>query len=194
MIMMNNEKKRHEKELTQQVDSLKENLDEAIVSKTQLKKDAKALQDFGYQLTELPEAKLIQLPLSDTTLNAIRDFHKHTSNIAKKRHLAYIGKCLRSDDAETAKEFLQEDKFEQLRKFTEPKKASDSASSLEKLLALGETGIQKIIEQNPGVDRQPLRQLLRNISKAKTPEKKLTAQNKLKAFIKDNQIDLRAVE
>jgi len=158
-----------------------------FVSKTQLKREAKDLQDFGKKLVELSDVQIEQLPLENVTKNALFDFKKQQGNIAKKRHLAFIGKCLRKDDAQSAMEFLEEDNLANLRKAnSEPKRNSESA--LEKLIANGEDEIQSIIENNAQIERQTLRQLLRNFKSAKTDAKKATAKSKLERYLKDNNV------
>lgn len=161
-----------------------ENDTEEFVSKTQLKKDAKALQDFGKSLVELNEKQVEQLPLTVLTKNAILDYKKQQGNIAKKRHLAFIGKCLRKDSAQEAMAFLEEEKFSQLRAVVPQQKVSEK-SLIELLCEEGESKIQAIVEANPNVERQALRQLVRNVNNAKTPNKKTACEQKLKQFLQD---------
>lgn len=161
---------------------------EEFVSKTQLKKDAKALQDFGKKLVQLSANQVEQLPLEEVTKNAINDFHKQQGNIAKKRHLAFIGKCLRKDDAEAAMNFLEEDSFANLRKMADEEK-DQSPDIIETLTNGGESEIQALIESNPQVERQTIRQLIRNVKSAKSEAKKVSAKNKLKQFLASYQID-----
>lgn len=155
--------------------------DEEFVSKTQLKKEAKSLLDFGKQLTQLPESKLIQLPLNETTLKAIRELEKQHGNIAKKRHMAFIGKCLRSDNAEEAREFLREDKFKQFR--NEVQTSEPETRTLSKLIEKGDTFIQELLLANPEIERQVIRQLVRNCKNAKTEAKRDSAQQKLNDYL-----------
>lgn len=158
-----------------------------FVSKTQLKKEAKELQDFGKILVELSDIQIEQLPLENATKNALLDFKKQQGNIAKKRHLAFIGKCLRKDDAQSAMEFLEEDKFINLRKATS-KPETKEKSALEELLDKGEEKVQSIIEEYPLVERQTLRQLLRNFNSAKTDAKKASAKAKIERYLKENNV------
>lgn len=175
--------------------------EEDFVSKTQLKNEAKASQDFAKQLVALAAAKVKLLPLSDTTLHAIADYHKQSGNIAKKRHLAFIGKCLRNDNAEEARQVIIENKFSQLRE--SQNQATSSAENevtgdvktnnqntelVQLLLNKGDQQIQKLIEDNPTLNRQTLRQLVRNIGKANTEVKISQATQKLVDFLEKNQV------
>lgn len=161
-----------------------------FVSKTQLKNEAKALVDFAKLLIELPEAKLLLLPLNDNTKIAVRDYHKHNSNIARRRHMAYIGKCLRNDNAQEAQALVQEDAFSQLREQKalsvkeEPTVGKEPQPTLvDQLLDEGDAKINALIEQQPQLDRQRLRQLVRNLKNAKTTPKQSQTRSKLVEFL-----------
>ncbi|WP_444994646.1 ribosome biogenesis factor YjgA [Aliikangiella sp. IMCC44359] len=165
-------------------------LEASFVSKTQLKNEAKELVDFGKQLIELSESQLSLLPLSENTMVAVRDYHKQKGNIARKRHLGYIGKCLRNDDATEAKAILEQENFAQLRvsNQAEKPKEKDHQSVLVELIEGGDKSIEALLVQNMELDRQTLRQLVRNVRNAKTEQKKLTATTKLKSFLQTNNI------
>lgn len=163
-------------------------------SKTQLKNEARALVDFARTLVDLPAAKVSQLPLNGVTLAAIKDFHKQSGNIARKRHIAYIGKCLRSDQVEEAKKMLQGDFYAQLRanageKNTDKEKVESAKNErIQNLLQNGDVEIQLVVEQHPQVSRQTLRQLVRNFQNAKTQQKQQQSRAKLEAFLLENEI------
>lgn len=165
-----------------------ENTDDVeFVSKTQLKNEAKALQTFGKTLVDLPLEKLELLSLTENTINAIKDFHKQSGNIAKRRHLAYIGKCLRHDDVETAQKMLSEENFQQ-RRAVQEKTIDPLAELINDLLENSDEKIQALLATNPQLDRQNLRQLIRNIKNAKTESKINTTTQKLKTFLQVNKI------
>lgn len=161
------------------------NDEENFVSKTQLKNEAKALQAFGKQLTELPATKLELLPLSDTTIFAIKDFHKQSGNIAKKRHLAFIGKCLRGEDCDAVKSVLEQDDFGNQRK---QKQQTSNDELVDELLKEGDVKVHQLLQEHLQLDRQKLRQLIRNISKAEEGPKKESAKKKLNQYLVDNQV------
>ena len=72
--------------------------DDDFISKTQLKNQAQELKKFGLKLTELSDEKLKSLPIDEVTLKSLLDYKLITSNLARKRHLMFIGKCLRNED------------------------------------------------------------------------------------------------
>jgi ribosome-associated protein len=172
--------------------------EDEYVSKTELKNDAKQLHRFGKELILLSAEKISLLPLNETTQTAIGEFHKQIGNIAKKRHLAFIAKCLRNDDmVMESMKVLELDSFAQLRAVAAHEKTQVKSEQRDKetllikrLLADGDQQIQQLVEKYPELDRQTLRQLVRNISKAKTEPKQLQARKKVLSFMADNKIDL----
>jgi ribosome-associated protein len=170
-------------------------LEQELSSRTQLKNEAKELHAFGKLLVELSAEKLSLLPLNETTHAALEDFHKQSGNIAKKRHLAYIAKCLRADDVSEAKQILTNDEFSQRRAQLAKSDETESQPKLDKnaqlivvLMADGDQQIQQLVEKNPSLDRQTLRQLVRNANNAKVEKKINQAKQKLAAFIKQNKL------
>ncbi|MET1254741.1 DUF615 domain-containing protein [Aliikangiella maris] len=180
--------------------------EETFVSKTQLKNEAKALVTFGQRLTTLPESTLRKLPLGEVTLKAVIEFHKQKGHIARKRHLGFIGKCLRNEVVDDIKACLDGDKFSQLRqnainqsgshqKATDEgsiKSESQSEDSAEtvvaSLLENGDQAVETLLQAFAGLNRQLLRQLLRNIKNAKSATKKQAAQVKLTHYLQENKV------
>ena len=75
-----------------------------IISKTQLKKEATALQELGRELTDFKADDLDKLELSTRLRAAIDEFKKlPNAHGAKKRHLQYIGRLMRESDGEDLK-------------------------------------------------------------------------------------------
>jgi len=171
--------------------------EDEYISKTELKNDAKELHRFGKQLVLLSIEKLNLLPLDESTKYAVADFNKQVGNIAKKRHLAFIAKCLRSDDeVSESMKVLEQDTFAQLRAVAAHEKTKAKTEKLDNetqlinaLLANADQQIQILIEHYPEFDRQTLRQLTRNLQKAKTEPKKLQAKKKLLELIAANNVD-----
>lgn len=65
-------------------------------SKSQLKREAKALQQLGANLTQLSLKQLDQIPLPEQLLEAILQVKKIKSHSAKKRDIQFIGRILRN--------------------------------------------------------------------------------------------------
>lgn len=165
--------------------------DEDFISKTRLKNEAKALQDFARQLIALPASKIKLLPLNETTLNALADFNKQQGHIARNRHIAFIAKCLRSDEAEQAQAILRDDSFASLRQqqaqMAGEKPRNAHQEKFDQLVTLlleqGDEPIEKLLASKPHLERQTLRQLVRNLANAKTEPKKAQALTKLKKYL-----------
>lgn len=76
-------------------------------SKSQVKREMHALQDLGKQICELPKKQFIKIPLSSTMVEAVAEWHRIKKNEAKRRHLQYVGKVMRSEDIDAIKEALE---------------------------------------------------------------------------------------
>jgi ribosome-associated protein len=66
------------------------------ISKSQAKRDAKALQDLGVNIAQLSASHLDQIPLPEDLLEAIAQFKKNNTNVAKKRNVQLIGRLMRN--------------------------------------------------------------------------------------------------
>lgn len=147
-------------------------------SKSQFKREATELQKLGTQLTELSEESLKQLKLPEKLLNAILEAKKIHQRGGHKRQLQYIGKVMRQIDAEPIEQALfnikQQHKrdnirFHQLESYRD-RLIQNSPEVMDELLAL-----------YPDIDRQHLRQLIRN---AQHEEKQLKPPKSARAIFK----------
>ena len=159
----------------------------APASKSQLKREAKASLDFAEELVREPIALLQQLPLSSSSLQALCDYAKMDSHIARKRHLMYMGKCLRSDDIEAVRQALSDLGAEQV-----AQKLKSARRNLDAQLELADTccrldgeQFEALLLAYPQLSRQTLRQLQRNCGKQKTPGK----QQKLARYLHHNGVE-----
>jgi len=73
-------------------------------SKSELKRQAHALQDLGEALLELPDERLATLPMSDTLLDAVRELKRTRSHEGRRRQMQYVGKLMRQADTEPLRE------------------------------------------------------------------------------------------
>jgi len=78
-----------------------ENDDELPKSKSQVKREMDALQEIGKKLLSLSKNQLKKIEMSDTLKDAIEESGRIKQNEAKRRHLQYIGRVMRSEDHET---------------------------------------------------------------------------------------------
>tara|TARA_B100000700_G_scaffold307405_1_gene383803 strand:+ start:116 stop:601 length:486 start_codon:yes stop_codon:yes gene_type:complete len=150
------------------------------VSKTQKKREAIALLELGRDLTNFPDNSLEQLQLDPKLKNAINEFKKlFNTRGAKKRQLQYIGRLLRENQNETL--------LKQIRHLSSSPKQSPrypvDDKIFERIISEGDQAINEIVCKQHNFDRQKLRQLKSNILKSK-PEKRESAENKLRAYIK----------
>ncbi|MDA8735675.1 DUF615 domain-containing protein, partial [Porticoccaceae bacterium] len=76
-------------------------------SKSQLKRDSQALQNMGKKLVEMPSGQLEKFNLPEALEQAIQEARRLKSREAKRRHLQYIGKLMRTLDISTIQETLE---------------------------------------------------------------------------------------
>lgn len=69
-------------------------------SKTQLKKEAHALQALGESMLELPDAQLAEVEMEDELRDALKTLRRLSNFGARRRQLQFVGKLLRSADPE----------------------------------------------------------------------------------------------
>ena len=73
-------------------------MEDSIKSKTQLKKEADDIQQFGIEMSNLPNHKIKELSLSDEIIEAIIFYKEIKKNSAKRRQAQFLGKLLRDFD------------------------------------------------------------------------------------------------
>ena len=135
-------------------------------SKSQRKRDMHLLQKLGEELVALPLSQLQNIPLPDDLASAINEARKITSFGAKKRQLQYIGRLMRNVDPEPIQQALLAIK-------NQAHKSINQFHQLEQwrdwLIDEGVSLIDAAVLAFPGIDRQRLRQLIRNAqNEAKT--------------------------
>jgi len=157
------------------------------VSKSELKRDAERLKDLGEKLAELNPSKWSELPLSENLLAALKENQQIKQHEAKRRHRQYIGKLMREENVDAITEKLD---------LMDP--SSEAHGRLMRQLEMWRTrliedsnGLNGFIEEFPQVDRQQLRNLLRNASKEMSSEPPKPGSNykKLFQFIKEAMLD-----
>lgn len=136
-------------------------LENKAPSKSQLKREATAVQTLGRDLVELPAARyaavMAKLDLPDALREAIdvcRDIHARGG---RKRQLQYIGKLMRGIDAEPVRRALEglagKDR-------TEAALLHHVERWRERLIAEGDTALTELLNEYPRVERQSIRQLV----------------------------------
>ena len=154
---------------------------DSVVSKTELKKDSKKIQQFGKKISELTinniEAFKFPLNIYEATI-ALKNLK---SNSAKKRQVQYLGKLLREIDLTDALIVMK-----QLEVSSQKEIQRNHIIEVwrEKLLVNNDS-ITEFIDRYPQIDRQALRQSISNIQKEKKDNKGTKNSRQLFKLIKD---------
>lgn len=140
--------------------------DDEYVSRTGQKVESEAAQKLGMRLVDLSKSQLARMELDEFLYDAIL----HSKNIktkteAYRRHLQYIGKLMRGFDPEPIEATL--DKILN-KNNNETAQVHIFEKMRERLLTLGDDEINALIELHPQLDRQKLRQLIRQANKELT--------------------------
>ncbi len=140
---------------------IEENDLDTEISKTKLKEQMEDLQDLGLELVNLSKGQLDKFDIPESLREAIKFTKTINSNRALKRHNQYIGKLMRSVDAEYIKERLS---FVRGDSALETKVLHDCEKWRDKLLESDNT-LSVFIEKYPNCDITELRQLIRVVRK-----------------------------
>ncbi|RDB44501.1 DUF615 domain-containing protein [Halomonas sp. DQ26W] len=151
-------------------------------SKSQLKREMHKLQALGEQIIAMTPAERSRFPLSDDLLAAVEETSRIRSHEGRRRHMQYIGKLMRGEDlAAIQAEF---DTIEQ-----ESRHRDLAFHRLEKwrdrLIEEGDDAVETFIADYPDVDRQSLRQLIRNARREREQDKPPTSSRRLFRLIRD---------
>jgi ribosome-associated protein len=157
-------------------------IEEEEISKSQIKREADALKLIGRELVLLSKKQLPKIPASDLLFHAISVAHKiEGKNEALRRQIQYIGKVLRNEDCDAIRNAIDKlnNKHQQL---------THATQRLEKLrdelIDQGDSKINILLEQFPSLERQKLRQLVRQANKEKKADKPLKAAKDLFIYLK----------
>lgn len=140
------------------------------LSKTKKKKMAEDLQKLGEDLSLLSVSQLEQLNLDPDLFKALVEAKSITANVAARRHRQYIGSLMRHVDPEPIIAALEQLKslpagIYSPKPETDPQKDKDIRAFLDRLLAWDGNAMETILSTTPDMDRQRLRQLVRNANK-----------------------------
>ena len=130
-------------------------------SKSQLKREAEAVQQLGKELVELPAARfaamMAKLDLPEDLREALVTCRAIHARGGRKRQLQYIGKLMRAIDTSTIRQAL------------EGLAGKDRAEAAvlhrlerwrERLIAEGDAALAQLLDECPMAERQSLRQLV----------------------------------
>ena len=136
--------------------------DDEPLSKTQVKKQMLELQALGEALLKLSDKQRAKFPLSINLINALDETKRIKRREALRRHKQFIGKVMRDEpEVDTIRQMIDELLHS---KNTNTRQFKDLEDLRESLITGGKESLGAVIEKNPQMDRQKLRQL---VSKAK---------------------------
>jgi len=151
-------------------------------SKSQLKRDSHALQEMGKQLVEMPEGKLQKFDLPENLKDAIYEARRLKSREAKRRHLQYIGKLMRTVDTDLIIHTLEKMDHQSQ---TYRQHFAQLEDWRDRLINQGAPVIEDFIQHYPQADRQQLRNLQRQANREKESNKPPAAARKLFAYLRE---------
>lgn len=128
--------------------------DEHYISKSQIKREAEALQKLGVELVKLTDSQLQHIPLDDELRDAIllarRIQNKHEGY---RRQMQFIGKLMRQRDPQPLQAALNELQGQQQKATTEFHQIEQWR---DRIIAEGATAIDDLCERYPDADRSLL--------------------------------------
>ena len=150
------------------------------VSKSEIKRDAEDLKQLGEKLVNLTKANLTKVPLDDNLKDAI-ELAQRLQKEARRRQLQYIGKLLRSIDAEPIREALE--KIEN--KHNQQQAMLHKLEILrDELITKGDAALTDLLNEHPSADRQQLRNVIRAAQKEKEQNKPSKAYREIYQILK----------
>ncbi|WP_027349896.1 ribosome biogenesis factor YjgA [Halotalea alkalilenta] len=157
-------------------------LDEAAPSKSSRKREMTALQKLGAEIIELSPALRGRLPLSDDMLAAIEEMGRIKAHEARRRHMQYVGKLMRSEDLagiEAAFAAIEDEKQARDLAFHELEGLRD------RLIEEGDQALDEVLARFPSIELSSLRQLVRNARRERAADKPPASARKLFKLLRD---------
>lgn len=136
--------------------------DELPKSRTQKKKEDRALQQLGEELLTISAEQLVAIEMPEELAEAVRLGRKTTRHGARRRQLQYIGALMRKIDPAPIRKALDNLRLGDHRKVLAFKKLERWRDALQE----GDLAVvEDILIQCPEAERQRLMQLVRNARK-----------------------------
>jgi len=153
---------------------------EQHASKSARKREAESLQALGVQLSALPDREIDELDLPDNLCTALRDLRRLPTHGAQVRQRQYIGKLMRSIDAEPLLAKLKERKQ---RHDVEIRHFQKIESWRDRLLTQPHAA-DELLEEYRAADRDELAKLLEKAAKERVEQRSPSAARELFAFLR----------
>lgn len=152
-------------------------------NKTQLKREIKVFNQMGRELVELPVGALAKMPLSETMRDAVNE-GKRLSRGALQRQLRRIASLMGTEDVDAIR-------FE-LERLKQPSKAQTAEFHLleqwrDRLIGGDEPLLTELIDRFPLIDRQHIRQMVRNSQLEQKRNKPPKASRLLFKYLKETK-------
>lgn len=156
-----------------------------LVSKTQIKKEMHELQALGRKIISLPKGQREKLPLDESMQDALLLADKiKNKHEAYKRHIQYVGKLLREADLDAIQKQLD---FFANKHQQETMQFHHLEILRDELIAGDNQKAEDLLQTCPNMERQKLRQLIRQASKEVKAEKPAKYYRELFQYIKTNK-------
>jgi ribosome-associated protein len=139
-------------------------------SKSELKRQSDALQKMGETLVESPRDRVKRVPMPEDVLEAILACQQITNHEGRRRQMQFVGKKMRTlDEAEVAEIQKAIDSWKGASK-SETAAMHALERRRDKLLT-DDKALTVLLEENPELDVQQLRTLIRNARKEQAENK-----------------------
>lgn len=162
--------------------------DDDYVSKSELKREATALQKLGEELVNLKPAELERVPLDEDLIAAIETGHKlKGKHEALRRHLQYIGKLMRNRDVDAIKQVMDEIRS---RNNSTNARLHKLEQWRDRLLSEGDAAINDAMGVCHTLERQKLRQLIRQAKKEQEANQPPVAFRELFKYLREHMDDV----
>ncbi len=166
------------------IDDLTPEMDEELKSKTEIKKEMHQLQDFAQSLIEMSKHQRSLIPLNEDLKHAMIVADKiKNKHEALRRHIRHTAKILLETDLAPIHQAIDvmANKHQQATaKFVRLENIRDE------LIAQGNDGVEALLLEFEAMDRQKLKQLVRNAAKEKKAEKLGKHYRNLFTYLKEN--------
>ncbi|MBQ5946338.1 ribosome biogenesis factor YjgA [Massilia sp. ST3] len=153
-------------------------------SKSELKRQVNELQKLGEQLVDEPRDRVKRVPMPDDVKDAILECQTITNHEGRRRQLQFVGKKMRS---------LTEEEVDVIKRTIDSWKGASKAETAalhalerrrEKLLA-DDKALTQLLSEQPQLDAQHLRTLIRNARKEQAENKPPKAFREIFQILKD---------
>ena len=158
-------------------------LDDWGPSKSQLKRDAEALQKMGEEIVSLSHSELEKIPLDEELAEAVELGRKlkPKKDESFRRHLQFIGRLMRSRDVGPIEEALS---IIKMRHSTVNARLHRLEQWRERLITEGDSALNELMSQFHELDRQKLRQLIRTANKERELNKPPVAYREMYQYLR----------